>query len=138
MSPKYRELMRKHGEIEMKFHQIKAWKEDMLARAIRDQSLETEDDYQHATCIVRRDYNNMLKQCISERLEVEEQIRDELKAMHMMPIHQQVVGAFRPDGKVDFGKAFVFLSDQIRGLTEKIEEISGKTAETNRVLVDSE
>jgi len=138
MSQKYRELMRQHGDVEMKFHQIKFWKEDMLARAIRDQSLETEDDYEHAVCIVRRDYYNMLKQCVRERLEIEEQIRDELEAMNRLPMLQQVVGAFRPDGKVDFGKAFVFLADQIRSLTEKIDLIVGKTHETNRVLVDSE
>lgn len=138
MSQKYRELMRKHGEVEMKFPQVKAWREDMLARAEKDPTLVTESDFSYAIHGVWKDYYSLIGQYIGERLEIEEQIRNELEAMNMLPIQQRTLGAFRSDGKVDFGKAFLFLADQVQTLSEKIDCISVKTEETNRVLVDLE
>lgn len=131
MSQKYRELMRQHGEIELKFPKVKAWREDMLARAEKDDTFPTDADFNHAVHTIWRDYYNMIGQYTLERLDIEEQIRDELEVMNTLPVHQRVGGVYRLDGKVDFGKAFLFLADQIQKIYEKIDE-------TNRVIVDSE
>lgn len=132
MSKRYRELMRERAGIERDFTAHKLEYLEAKARAHMDW-----EDNRISTATLERDleqmeigYTSLKLENIDKKNRVEEQIADEIDNMNRTAREDGKPAVFRADGKIDFGKAFLYLAD-------RIEEMSDKIKQMDRILVEN-
>lgn len=151
MTQRYREIIRNLGRNEVKFPAAKEWREDQLVRLEGDGDIMDQEEYDSISHEIWRDYYSMIKSHTEEKVRLEEELRDELDRMNLLPPYERVRGVFRPDGKIDFGRAFLLLSEtmerhekaieggiatQLKELRSMIQALSVKIDQVNAVTVD--
>ena len=133
MTEKYRHLMRERAAIERDFVHYKVqWlktKEDLYDRRDAGELSEGELDKQLGRAELA--YGQVKLENIDKKNAIEDALLDEIEAMNQSAAEAGRPAVFRPDGKIDFGKAFLFLADQV-------QEISRKINTFDKVLIDTE
>lgn len=130
MSDKYRQLLTARAEIEIEFPRLKQWYVQQKKDLRNDRSI-TQEDYEDALDDLEIMYQDQKIKRMERKNAIERDITDEIDNMNQTSVQSGRPAAFRPDGRVDFGKAFVYLSDQIEVLSKKIDAL-------DRILVESE
>lgn len=130
MSDKYRQLLTARAEIEIEFPRLKQWYVQQKMTLRNDTSLDQED-YDDALDQLEIMYQEQKIKRMERKNAIERDIADEIDRMNQTSAQAGRPAAYRADGRVDFGKAFVYLSDQIEILSKKIDAL-------DRILVESE
>lgn len=121
MSKQYEKLLRKRGEIEVKFTKLKAWFMDQ--RVVARKSHLAGVEFDNAMDELESVYLKAKAGLIEEKNLIESDIYVELDVMNHDLEPGKELQVFRHDGRIDFGKAFLFLVKEISGLKKLIQEV---------------